>query len=148
MSVSRAEMQNVGQQRESNSANTIVDYSMDEIVDMAVLLSFEEVQAEDEPDLISELIDLYLDDTARQMVLMQKAVVEADERALKRAAHSVKGSSANLGIRRMALLCQELEHLDCGDSFQQANLLLTKIFAEFECVREILLAERQRRSEK
>jgi histidine phosphotransfer protein HptB len=148
MSLSRIEMQNIAHQRESSSAKTTDDYSINEIVDIAVLLSFEEVQAEDEPDLITELIDLYLSDTAHQMALMQKAVAEADVYALKRTAHSLKGSNANLGIKRMTALCGELEHVDRGDSLQQANLLLTKIFAEFECVREILMAERQRRSEK
>lgn len=146
MSMSQIEIDDIPRQGQVLSAHAGDDDSSSEtVVDMMVLTSFEEVQVEDEPDLIVELIDLYLDDAPRQMALMQKAVAETDEKTLKRGAHSLKGSNANLGIRRMAALCAELERADCGDSFQTAKLLLAKMEREFERVRQVLMAERRRR---
>jgi HPt (histidine-containing phosphotransfer) domain-containing protein len=95
----------------------VEDSSAEAVIDMSVLASFEEVQMEDEPDLIVELIDLYLDDAPHQLALMQAAIAGADAATLKRTAHGLKGSSANLGICRVAALCEELEHTDHDDSF-------------------------------
>ena len=147
MFISQIAMDNISSQRESLSAHTANDDSPSEtVLDLSVLTSFEEVQVEDEPDLIIELIDLYLEDAPRQMALMQKAVALADERTLKRAAHGLKGSSANLGIRRMAALCAELERAnDSGDSLPAGKLILAEMHGEFERVRQALLAEKQRR---
>ena len=144
--MSQIELDNISSQRESLSTRATNDESSSEtVVDMSVLASFEEVQIDDEPDLIVELIDLYLEDAPRQMTIMQKGIAEADERTLKRAAHSLKGSSANLGIRRMAALCAEIEKADCNDSFQAAKPLFARMQGESERVRQVLLAERQRR---
>lgn len=146
MSMSQIELDNISSRRESLSTRATNDESSSEaVVDMSVLTSFEEVQIDDEPDLIVELIDLYLEDAPRQMSIMQKAVKEADERTLKRAAHSLKGSSANLGIRRMAALCAEIERADCNDSFQAAKLLFARMQGESERVRQVFMTERQRR---
>lgn len=123
------------------------DDSMSEaVIDMSVLASFEEVQMDDEPDLIVELIDLYLDDAPRQIAFMQTAIAETDATSLKRTAHGLKGSSANLGILHVTALCEELEHADHSDSFQHAELLLARIGSEYERARQVLLAEKQRRS--
>ncbi|HYJ46547.1 MAG TPA: Hpt domain-containing protein [Pyrinomonadaceae bacterium] len=122
--------------------------STSETVDMAVLASFEEVQGEGEPDLVVELMELYLDDTPRQLATMRASVAGADESAFKRAAHSLKGSSANLGVRRIAALCEEVGQTKCDDSFQGVEHLLAKIEREFERVGQIFAAERQRRLER
>ena len=41
-------------------------------VDLAVLASYEKIQLDGEPDLIVELIDLYLEDAPRRVAVMQR----------------------------------------------------------------------------
>ena len=115
-------------------------------VDLAALRGFEEIQAEGEPDLVVELIDLYLEDAPRKLALILEAAAGADEESLRRAAHSLKGSSASLGAFGAATLCAELERADCGDSSGQAGALLARLGRELERVREIFAAERRKRS--
>jgi len=114
-------------------------------VDLSVLLGFAEAQCEDEPDLIVELIDLYLADFPRQLSVMKDSVLKADEISLKRAAHTLKGSSANLGVNGVAVLCEEIEEMDSSESFQQSNDLINRLEQTFARVRPIFLAERQGR---
>ena len=114
-------------------------------VDMTMLKGFEEMQAEGEPDLIVELIDLYLEDAPRKLASLLEAVAEADEVLLMRAAHSLKGSSASLGAFGVAALCEELEQVVKADSFPSAGMLLNRLKRESARVRRAFAAERRRR---
>jgi HPt (histidine-containing phosphotransfer) domain-containing protein len=114
-------------------------------VDMSVLASFDEAQIDGEPDLVVELIDLYLTDAAAKMVALREALAASDEPTLRRLAHCLRGSSGNLGAHRMASLCKELEHAG-GDWRRTAEGLLLGLEREFERVRVIFAAERQRRA--
>lgn len=116
-----------------------------EAVDVAMLTSFEEAQIEGEPDLVVELIDLYLEDASAKIDALWKALATSDEMLLRRLAHCLRGSSGNLGAHRMATLCEELERIDRPDPLREAVELLTSLDLEFERVRVIFAAERQKR---
>lgn len=122
--------------------NEIFVDAVNDAVDLKVLTSFEEVQMEGEPDLIVELIDLYLEDAPRRIAALREALAAMDESGLKRAAHTLKGSSANLGARRVAELCSQLEVAEGDDSFHEARAILLNLENEFEYVRRIFSAER------
>jgi two-component system, sensor histidine kinase and response regulator len=121
------------------------DTSSLDAVDMVVLKGFEEIQAEGEPDLVVELIDLYLEDAPRKVASMLEAVAGADGAALRRAAHSLKGGSASLGAFGVAALCEELEQVVEADSFRSAGMLLNNLKRELARVRRAFAAERRRR---
>lgn len=63
------------------------------------------------------LVQTFTQDSLRQQEAMQAAVQAQDAEALRRAAHSLKGASANLGLQSLQVLCQQLE-----DAAQQQNL--------------------------
>lgn len=114
-------------------------------VDLAVLAIYDDAQIEGEPDFVVELIDLYLNEVPRLFDTIRKAVANRDRSTAKRSAHSLRGSSGNLGVLQMATIAGELEHLE-NDYSTVAPELLRSLENEFERVKEILNAERQRRS--
>lgn len=114
-------------------------------VDLAVLAIYDDAQIEGEPDFVVELIDLYLNEVPRLFDTIRKAVANRDRSTAKRSAHSLRGSSGNLGVLQMATIAGELEHLE-NDYNTVAPELLRSLENEFERVKEILNAERQRRS--
>jgi HPt (histidine-containing phosphotransfer) domain-containing protein len=116
-----------------------------EAIDWTVLEALEEVQAEGEPDLIVELIDLYLTDAPRWVEAMRMVVAGTDSTLLRRAAHTLKGSSGSLGVRRVAETCRMLEQSDFSDSAAGVEELLQLLDREFAVAREVLAAERARR---
>src|SRR6266498_1426123 len=69
-----------------------------EPIDKTVLEFLAEAQDEDEPDLIVELIDLYLDDAPKLVGEIRRAAKGGDANAIKRAAHALKGSSGSIGV--------------------------------------------------
>jgi len=115
-----------------------------QVVDPAVLASLDEAWEEGEPDLIVELIDLYLGDAPQWVEAIRTAADSQDATLLRRAAHTLKGSSGSLGIRQVAETCRRLEQLDGSDSAARVALL-PQLDREFAKARAALAAERIRR---
>jgi CheY-like chemotaxis protein/HPt (histidine-containing phosphotransfer) domain-containing protein len=111
-----------------------------EVIDLSVLESFREIQQEGSPDLVSELINLYVDDTRSRLVQMRTAANERDVKRLQTTAHSLKGSSGNLGIRGMSALCLELEKT-LLHGVDGASGIVTRLDNEFRRVEQALANE-------
>ena len=114
-------------------------------VDMDLLNAFEELQSDDGSDLIVELIDLYLDDAPQRILAIREAAVATEWGLLKRAAHNLKGSSANLGVQQVAETCKKLEGLERDHSTNGVEFLLQQMDHEFARASAVLLSERHRR---
>jgi len=115
------------------------------VISLNVLEGLKKFQQAGEPDFVTELIDLFLDDTALQLAFLKVAVAKNDVTEVCRLAHLVKGSSGNIGAMGLAELCQEMEKTDLGtfadDSYGQT--LLLKLEEEFRQVSEAFKAQRQ-----
>ena len=114
-------------------------------VDMDVLNAFEELQSDDGSDLIVELIDLYVLDAAQRVSQIREASVETESVLLKRAAHNLKGSSSNLGVCKVAELCERLERMERNDSPQKLAEVVQLLEYESARAGAALAAVRQRR---
>lgn len=111
-------------------------------LDPSVLAAYREIQQPGAPDFVTELIDLFLDDTTSQLKGLRAAVSKNDGDEIRRVAHLLKGSSGNIGAGLMATLYKELEEQPDPDSGDRLALL-ARIETEFELVREALEIERQ-----
>src|SRR4029077_15095897 len=114
------------------------------VICLDVLEGLKNFQQTGEPDFVTELIDLFLQDTARQLESLQVAVANNDVTEVRRLAHLVRGSSGNIGAAGLAYLCQEMEK---GISIAQQTLL-EKLEEEFLRVAEALKAQRQEEGSK
>ena len=113
-------------------------------VDVSVLSNLEDAQVDGEPDLIADLIDLYLENTWRKLAAMSEPAGR-DMLWLQRAAHTLKGSSATLGAARTAWLCEEIELMTRRGSLDACTELISAANREFVRVRECLLIVRSKR---
>ncbi len=84
-------------------------------VDRATLDELHEVMGEE----IRELIDAYLEDTARRLAELVQAV-DGDPEALVQVAHTLKGSSANVGARHFSERCAEVHQCARQDAADPA----------------------------
>ena len=111
------------------------------VISLEVLEGLKKFQQTGEPDFVTELIDLFLNDTAVQLEFLRVAVSRNEVPEVRRLAHLVKGSSGNIGAVGLAELCQEMEKLE-GTS-ATAQTLLAKLEEEFLQVAEAFKAQRQ-----
>jgi HPt (histidine-containing phosphotransfer) domain-containing protein len=76
---------------------------------------------------------------------MQAAAAARDADALRKAAHGVKSSSANVGAEHLSRLCKDLEMLGREGTTDGAADLLAQVASEFDRVAGSLKAQLERR---
>jgi signal transduction histidine kinase/DNA-binding response OmpR family regulator/HPt (histidine-containing phosphotransfer) domain-containing protein len=84
--------------------------------------------------MVDKVIRAYLADTPGRFAQVRDAVRSGDAEALRKSAHGLKSSSANVGAERLAAQCKALEALGRGGSVGGAEALLA------EAERELSLA--------
>jgi HPt (histidine-containing phosphotransfer) domain-containing protein len=114
-------------------------------VDLTVLGDYENLQVSGEPDLIVELIDLYLEDAPVRVSIMRESQAKVDWISVKQQAHGLRGSSGSAGALQMALICENLEAATSGDVCTDIEDLMSRLELELNRTSNILLAERRRR---
>jgi TMAO reductase system sensor TorS len=114
-------------------------------VDEEILENIRALQREGGSDLLSRVIQAYLKEATRLLQTLREAVEKADGDTLRKAAHSLKSSSGNVGAQKLYSLCKELEAMSQEKSMQKAASLLSKMIMEYETVQKVLNAELKRR---
>lgn len=114
-------------------------------VDLSMLATYEKLQLGGEPDLVVELIDLFVADAPRRVAVMREALSKTNWLAVKREAHCLRGSSGNVGALQVSLICEELERIESGDPARKIELLLGRLEQELEETFHVFRRERQRR---
>ena len=114
-------------------------------IDVTLLRSLASAQADGEPDLIVDVIDLYMKDAPRRLANMSTFLEDGDLHSLSREAHCLKGSSATLGALVMTKLCQAVENIVRDRPWEIAKPL-SDLHHEFLRVLEALSAERHNRT--
>ena len=84
--------------------------SVDAVLDAACLDRLRELGGPEDPGMLLELIELYLDDAGNRMKDLASAMRQADLEAVARAAHALKSSSANMGALVFADICRDIEY--------------------------------------
>ncbi|MEJ7848139.1 MAG: PAS domain S-box protein [Pyrinomonadaceae bacterium] len=111
------------------------DY-VNESIDLAVLESFKDFQRPGEPDLVENLISLFVEDTCTNMSALHYAIIEKDESEIKRLAHQIKGSAGNIGAYNMAGICGLLEQN--ASLADDAKVAIDSLEKDFQTVIKIL----------
>ncbi|OYW31585.1 MAG: hypothetical protein B7Z47_00625 [Chthoniobacter sp. 12-60-6] len=89
----------------------------------AVKLLADELSVED----TAELIENWLKDTPERITDLEKLAAGQDQSALRRTAHSLKGSSSLFGLTHIHTLCRDLEHLAKSNSRAEQPSLVAQI---------------------
>ncbi|MBK7538367.1 MAG: response regulator [Myxococcales bacterium] len=85
-------------------------------LDRTVLEALQADLGEDNPLLVTSLIDLYLADAPQLLGKLRTGLSDGSADAVYRAAHTLKSTSATLGAHGLAALCARLEELARGGS--------------------------------
>jgi HPt (histidine-containing phosphotransfer) domain-containing protein len=115
----------------------------DTIPSNPIFSRLQELQQETDSEFVIELIDIYISETPKQIQAITAALTAQTFPALMIAAHTLKGSSLNLGAKQLGALCLKLEEIGrAGKSIPEGSSV-TEIENEYENVKTMLLAFKQ-----
>jgi signal transduction histidine kinase/DNA-binding response OmpR family regulator/HPt (histidine-containing phosphotransfer) domain-containing protein len=103
-------------------------------LDPGVLASLGKLQRPGTPSLLERVVGLYLEHSPPQVEQVRSAMAAGDLPTLKRAVHTLKSSSANIGATRLSGLCRDLESRLLEGLPEDGGERLSLIEAEFSRV--------------
>jgi PAS domain S-box-containing protein len=113
----------------------------DSVLDRRVLNLLRGEHGEDDPDLLGRVIGLYVQESPNEIARLAQAVSSGDAAQIRRTAHSLKSSSANVGATTLSQQCAALEAAGHSGNLELARETYAKLAAEHARVQTALKAE-------
>jgi HPt (histidine-containing phosphotransfer) domain-containing protein len=96
-----------------------------------MIVELKDILAED----FNTLVSSYIDDAEGRIVKLKNAITASDYGAVLTEAHSLKGSSLNLGAEFLPELCSRMEALGKAEDLVDCHNLFAEIETEFARVK-------------
>ncbi len=87
-------------------------------------------------DEFQSLVDTFLSDAAMRLTDLRAAYNTQNTDSLRRAAHSFKGSSGNVGALRLAELCLQIEQTARSESLEGLDAIIDASAQELDLVKQ------------
>jgi HPt (histidine-containing phosphotransfer) domain-containing protein len=114
--------------------------SSDAPLDLQVLAGLSEELGGSASLDFQETVESYIQDAGKRMADIQQAALLKEGERIREAAHSLRGSSAYVGARRLQALCAEIETLVREKTLDGISGRWPALQEEFERVRQALQA--------
>jgi CheY-like chemotaxis protein/HPt (histidine-containing phosphotransfer) domain-containing protein len=112
-------------------------------LDHKILDGIRALQPSGAPDLLGKVITAYLSETPKLLDRLFAALNQADADTARRAAHSLKSSSAHVGAVKLSALFKELEAMAKIHTLDNSAAMVAEVSQEFRLVQQALRAELQ-----
>jgi histidine phosphotransfer protein HptB len=91
-------------------------------------------------ELMPELIEVFFEDSISRMGQLKHSLSSHDEQQIRQTAHSLKGSSATLGMLSFSSLCAQLEMVAKVEDWENIPALVSQVGLEFNQIQSALTA--------
>jgi HPt (histidine-containing phosphotransfer) domain-containing protein len=95
-------------------------------------------RVEGDMELLSDIIELFKQDSVRQIAAIRDAIGKRQADAVRRAAHTLKGTCGNLGAPEAAARALELERLAATGDLSRAQDILRALEVQIERAAKLL----------
>ena len=102
------------------------------VIDLQAIEDLRALNPGDHDEFMHEIIAIFLEDTPERITELEAAFAAGDLVKFSRAAHSIKGSSANLGAAALRLVAGQLEERSRGPDVAGLPPLVASLKAEFD----------------
>ena len=112
--------------------------SLPAVLDMSVMTTIRALGSPGEPDVYTEVAQLFLADVPVHLEALRVAIAAGRPEQVERIAHRLRGGALEMGALRMAPLCAALEQSARAGCLQQAEDKLESLHQEFALARTAL----------
>ncbi len=104
---------------------------MNRVLDMKVVEELMSFSDDGDPELLLDLIQMFLDDGPSKVRSITEGLIAGDFELMERAAHSLKGSSGNLGARHLQDACEKMQLASRQHQLDHVRSIAAEIVAAF-----------------
>lgn len=124
-------------------------FTLQPALDAEVIATLRGLAEATDASLLDQILESFLSDGIARLSILRAAQEKGDAETLHKAAHALKGASANIGAWRMAEISQELQALGEdetveGAAVEGAAVLIDQSEAAFERVQTEIAAEQEK----
>lgn len=101
------------------------------VIDPQAIENLRSLNPGDNDEFLREIAAIFLEDTPLRIAELTQSLAAGDVAKFTRAAHSIKGSSANLGAMALRAVAEKLEHQSRKDGVGAVAPLVADIKTEF-----------------
>ena len=105
--------------------------SMQPVLDMSVVEELLSISDDGDPELLLDLIQMFLEDGPSKVAAVTEGLLTGDFEKAERAAHSLKGSSGNLGARLLQDVCEHLQISTRNHQLEESRRLAPELKSAF-----------------
>jgi HPt (histidine-containing phosphotransfer) domain-containing protein len=102
------------------------------VIDSQAIENLRALNPGDNDEFLREIAGIFLEDTPLRITELEQSLVASDIAKFTRAAHSIKGSSANLGAIALRIAAEKLEHHARTQGLSGVSNLVADIKTEFD----------------
>ncbi len=104
------------------------------IIDTETIETLKSLNPDDGGEFLKEIIDIFLEDTPQRIAELDASLLSGERNKFVRAAHSIKGSSANMGAFALRDTAQRLEHEAKEKNLSELEPLLSELKSDYKAV--------------
>ena len=101
------------------------------IIDPEAIENLRSLNPDDNDEFLREIVGIFLEDTPKRLTELDECLARQDVRGFTRAAHSIKGSSANVGASYLRSAAERLEHESNGEGLANVAAQITEVRNRF-----------------
>lgn len=105
------------------------------VIDPEAIANLRSLNPGDNDEFLGEIVSIFLADTPLRFAELEQSLTTGDVPKFARAAHSIKGSSANLGAMTLRAVAEQLEHQSRKDGLAGVAPPIEDLKAQFERAR-------------
>ncbi|MDO8677425.1 MAG: Hpt domain-containing protein [Acidobacteriota bacterium] len=101
------------------------------VLDAAMIDNLRQLTPPGEPDVLAEVLELFLQDVPRRIEKLRAAWAAGDAAELHKTAHSLKGSAGNIGAQTLFGVCRQLDDKGRAGDLTDAKPLVDALVTEY-----------------
>ena len=101
------------------------------VLDAQAIENLRALNPDDNDEFLREIAGIFIEDTPHRIAEIDQSLAAGDVAKFARAAHSIKGSSSNLGAMALRAAAERLEHHARSQGLEGVAALIAEVKSEF-----------------